>query len=69
MTAAGASVVADRKRLLEEADLLLSIRAISGEEVSVLKPDSICISLMDPFNQRTLVETFRDRRVSPSASR
>ena len=62
--AAGANVVPDRKSLLEGADLVLSIRAISGEEVSVLKADSICISLMDPFNQRTLVETFRDRRVS-----
>jgi NAD(P) transhydrogenase subunit alpha len=63
-TAAGASVVTDRKSLLEGADLVLSVRAISPEEVSVLKPDSICISLMDPFNQRTLVETFRDRRAS-----
>lgn len=60
----GASVVRDRKTLLEEADLVLSIRAIPGEDVSVLRPDSICISMMDPFNQRTLVETFRDRRVT-----
>ncbi len=63
-TAAGASVAADRQSLLAQADMVLSIRAISGEEVLMLKPDSICISLMDPFNQRPLVEAFRDRGVS-----
>jgi len=61
---AGASVAADRKGLLEEADLLLSIRGPSREDVLSLKRDAICINLMDPFRQKAMVETLRDRRVS-----
>jgi NAD(P) transhydrogenase subunit alpha len=61
---AGAAVAADRKEVLEKADLVLSIRGPSREEVLSLKHDAICINLMDPFRERAMVETLRDRRVS-----
>jgi NAD(P) transhydrogenase subunit alpha len=48
---AGASVLADRKKLLGGADLLLSIRGPSLEEIPGLKPEAVCINLMDPFRQ------------------
>lgn len=60
----GAIVMTDRKRLLEGADMVLSIRGPSREDVSGLKQDAICISLLDPFAERALVEALRDRRVT-----
>jgi len=61
---AGASVLTDRKNLLQNADLVLSIRGPSQEEVLGLKHDAICINLMDPFREKTMVETLRDQSVS-----
>ncbi len=61
---AGALVAAERKNLLEEADLVLSIRGPALEEVSSLKRDAICINLMDPFREKAMVETLRDRSIS-----
>jgi len=61
---AGASVLADRKELLESADLVLSIRGPSREEALSLKNDAICANLMDPFREKAMVETLRDRCVS-----
>lgn len=61
---AGASVVGERKPLLADADVLLSIRRPSREEVLALAPDSICISLLDPFREKDLIETLRDRHIT-----
>jgi len=63
-SAAGAVVVTDRNGLIGEADMVLSIRGVSMDEALLMKQDSICISLMDPFNERSLIERFRDQRIS-----
>lgn len=60
---AGAKVV-EREKLLPGADLVVGVRAPALDEVTGLKADSICISLMDPFREKTLIETLRDQRVS-----
>ena len=60
---AGAAVVADRKNLLEHADMVLSVRGPSRGEVLHLKRDGVCISLMDPFRERAMIETLRDQGV------
>jgi H+-translocating NAD(P) transhydrogenase subunit alpha len=61
---AGATVIVDRKSLLKGADLVLSIRGPSLEEVADLKQDAICINLMDPFREKAMVEILRDQGVS-----
>ncbi len=61
---AGATVTVDRKSLFKGADLVLSIRGPSSEEVAGLKEHTICINLMDPFREKEMVETLRDRGVS-----
>lgn len=61
---AGATVIVERKSLLKEADLVLSIRGPSREEVAGLKRNAICINLMDPFREKVMVEILRDRGVS-----
>jgi NAD(P) transhydrogenase subunit alpha len=62
--AAGASVVADRARLFKECEMVLSIHGPSNEEALSLRPDGVWISLLDPFREKTLIETFRDQRVT-----
>ncbi len=63
-TTAGAEIATDRKRLLSDADLLLSVRAPSIEEAGALRPGGVCISLMDPFREKTLIDILRNRHVS-----
>ena len=61
---AGATVIVDRKSLLKDADLVLSIRGPSHEEAAGLKQNAICINLMDPFREKAMVEILRDQGVS-----
>lgn len=60
----GACVVADREELFATADLVLRINKPSLSEVKQLKPGTVHISYLDPFNEPRLVECLRDRRVS-----
>ena len=57
-TAAGATVTADRSTLLRNADMVLRIRKPAAEELKLMKPGCIYISLLDPFNERELIEKF-----------
>ena len=61
---AGASVTPDRKALIQNADMILRIRKPAAEEVELMKPGCIYISLLDPFNERELIEKFNTRGVS-----
>ena len=61
---AGASIDADRSQLYQRADMVLQIRKPSLEDVSLLKEGSIYVSLMDPFNERDLIEAFRQKGVT-----
>jgi len=63
-TKAGASVTPDRKALIQNADMILRIRKPAAEEVELMKPGCIYISLLDPFNERELIEKFNVRKVS-----
>ena len=63
-TKAGASVTPDRKALIQNADMILRIRKPAAEEVELMKPGCIYISLLDPFNERELIEKFNTRKVS-----
>ncbi|MGD8961480.1 MAG: Re/Si-specific NAD(P)(+) transhydrogenase subunit alpha [Desulfobacterales bacterium] len=61
---AGASLEADRSRLYQNADMVLQIRKPTMEDVALLKKESIYVSLMDPFNERELIEAFRQKGVT-----
>ena len=64
MRTAGAAVVADRNTLIEEADMILRIRKPLPEEVDRMKAASIYISLLDPFNERELIDRFMAKKIS-----
>ena len=61
---AGASVTPGRKNLLESSDVVLSVRGPSLEEVNTFRHDAVCISFLDPFRNRALIEALRDQKVS-----
>jgi NAD(P) transhydrogenase subunit alpha len=61
---AGATVVADRNSLIQEADIILRIRKPLAEEVDRMKADCIYISLLDPFNERNLIDMIMAKKIS-----
>ena len=54
--AAGATVVAGRKSLFSDADVVLRLNKPAEADVEMLKPGAIHISFLDPFNERELVK-------------
>ncbi len=63
-TKAGASVSADRKALLSSADMVLRLRKPPVEEIVLLKSGAIHASLLDPFNEKELVQKLAERGIS-----
>ena len=61
---AGASLEADHSHLFRTADMVLRIRKPTLEEVALLKEESIYVSLLDPFNERELIEALKSKGVA-----
>jgi len=61
---AGASLEKDRSNLFQAADMVLRIRKPAAEEVGLLRAGSIYVSLLDPFNERNLIETLMQKVVT-----
>ncbi|MEX1032755.1 MAG: Re/Si-specific NAD(P)(+) transhydrogenase subunit alpha [Cellvibrionaceae bacterium] len=61
---AGGEISNDRNALLQNADIVLRIQKPRLEEVSLLKSGSIHISFLDPFNERSLVNAFKDKNIT-----
>jgi NAD(P) transhydrogenase subunit alpha len=63
-TKAGATISSDRKNLLAGGDIVLRLHKPPVEEISLLKQGCIHASLLDPFNEKELVQKFAERGVS-----
>lgn len=63
-TAAGATIATDRQALISSGDIVLRVRKPPTEEIALLKPDSVHASLLDPFNEKELVQKLAERGVS-----
>jgi proton-translocating NAD(P)+ transhydrogenase subunit alpha len=61
---AGASLEPDRRNLFQTADMVLRIRKPTLEEVDLLKEESIYVSLLDPFNERKLIEALMQKDIT-----
>ena len=61
---AGADVVDDRSALLQKSDMVLRIRKPTREEISHMKAGCIYVSLLDPFNEKELIDAFVDSGIS-----
>jgi NAD(P) transhydrogenase subunit alpha len=60
----GATIAHDRKNLLNSADMVLRLRKPPVEEIAWLKPKAIHVSMLDPFNEKELIQKFADCDVS-----
>ena len=63
-TKAGATMTSDRTALISSGDIVLRLRKPPVEEIALLKPKAIHASLLDPFNEKELVNKFAERGVS-----
>ena len=63
-TRAGATIATDRQALVSAGDLVLRLRKPPAAEIAWLKPNAIHASLLDPFNEKDLVQKFAERGVS-----
>ena len=61
---AGAKIVSDKIELLEFADVVLRVQKPLLSEVQLLKPGSIHVSFLDPFNEPDLVNALMKRNIS-----
>ncbi len=61
---AGATIVGDRKGLIGEADIVLRLRKPPAEEIGWMRPGTIHVSYLDPFNEKDLVERLRAAKIS-----
>jgi len=61
---AGATISTDRASLLNSADIVLRLRKPPVEEIDLLKPGCLHLSLLDPFNEKELLAKFAARGVS-----
>src|SRR5208337_4758418 len=57
-TKAGATLATDRKALVASGDIVLRLRKPPVEEIAWLKSGAIHASLLDPFNEKELVQKF-----------
>ncbi|SDO74081.1 NAD(P) transhydrogenase subunit alpha [Filomicrobium insigne] len=56
--AQGAEIVSSPNDALPRADILLKVRRPSPEEFNTLKPGAIVVAMLDPYGQRTEIETL-----------
>ena len=61
---AGATITTDRQALINSGDVVLRLRKPPVEEIPWLKPNAIHASLLDPFNEKELVQKLAEHGVS-----
>ena len=61
---AGATIATDRQALLSSGDMVLRMRKPPPEDIALLKSGSIHASLLDPFNEKDLIQKLAERGVS-----
>ena len=63
-TEAGATITSDRESLLKTSDVILRVRKPEIKEIEFLKPGTIHISYLDPYNEPELLNSMAERGVS-----
>ena len=61
---AGASITSDKASLLGAADVVLRVRKPEPSDVELLKPGSIHVSFLDPFNEHALIDALKAKNIS-----
>ncbi len=55
---AGATVAADTKAVLANADILLKVRGPTAQEISALKPGAVVVALLDAWREKDTVQAL-----------
>ena len=55
---AGARIESDRGAILGSSQVLLGVRKFELAELELIKKDTVCISFLDPYNEKQLVEAM-----------
>ena len=63
-TEAGATITSERESLLKTSDVILRVRKPEIKEVELLKPGTIHISYLDPYNEPDLLDSMAEQGVS-----
>jgi NAD(P) transhydrogenase subunit alpha len=53
-----------RKDGFSDADIICNVRNLSEEELDEVKPGTLVISFLDPFNEKSLVKKINDKEIS-----
>ena len=61
---AGASIASGKASLLGAADVVLRVRKPELSDVELLKPSSIHVSFLDPFNEHALIDALKAKNIS-----
>jgi NAD(P) transhydrogenase subunit alpha len=61
---AGATLAPDRQALLSSADMVLRVRKPPVEEITLLKAGCVHVSLLDPFNEKDLIQRLAGQNIS-----
>src|SRR2546427_376101 len=56
--AAGATIAPDARAALKDADIVFKVRAPSEDEIAALKPGAVVVALLNPYNDRPLVDAL-----------
>jgi NAD(P) transhydrogenase subunit alpha len=62
--AAGAEIVATRSELLAKADIVPSLHKLSVDDLSHVKPNTLIVSYLDPFNEKGFVTSLCDKNIT-----
>ncbi len=61
---AGAKIVSDAKTGYEQADIVTRVSKPSSEDLDQIKPGTLHISFLDPFNEKDLIQDLAKREIS-----
>ncbi len=64
---AGVETVADRKKLLSDADIVFRVRKPDADEIESYRKGSLHVGFLDPFNERALLRKFSESGVDAIA--
>ncbi len=66
-SSAGAQVVADKKQLLGEADIVLRLHKLDDADLSMMKPGALLIGFLNPFNSPDYLRSLAVAKISAIA--
>lgn len=61
---AGATIIKDRKKLITNADIVVSLEKPATKDMGTMKAGTVCVALMDPFRETKLVDELAKAKIS-----